>query len=214
MMKKVMKMVIMAMVVFGLSACGNTVTEGETEEKVITESTSEEAERASTWEITTEEITTEDVTSEEVEQQAEDNANTDTSDSENDGFSNKETMGHSDGSYYGTWKVTAYYIPGVSAMSSEDAEGYIGKTCEYSEDVFNGDGEVTDGPDYQEFECTAADFSASYKDAAFEDVGITTDSVKQVNVSNSYDFGCSFYVKDANTILISQDGAFFEAVRQ
>jgi len=212
MMKKVMKMVIMAMAVFGLTACGNTVTKGDTEEKVITESTSEETEQASTWEVTTEEITTENVTSEETKQQTEDDANA--SDSENDGFSNKETMGHSDGSYYGTWKVTAYYIPGISAMSAEDAEGYIGKTCEYSEDVFNGDGEVTDGPDYQEFECTAADFSASYKGAAFEAVGITTDSVKQVNVSNSYDFGCNFYVKDANTILITQDGAFFEAVRQ
>lgn len=212
MMKKVMKMVFLAMVICGLSACKNAVTEDGTDAVVTTQSTSGVTEEVSTEEITTEAVQTEDVTSEEAEKQQEEN--TDTSNSDDDGFSNKETMGNSDGSYFGTWKVTAYYIPGISAMSSEDAEGYIGKTCEYSEDVFNGDGEVTDGPDYQEFECSAADFSASYKGAAFESVGIAGDSVKQVNVSNSYDFGCNFYVKDANTILITQDGAFFEAVRQ
>lgn len=99
-------------------------------------------------------------------------------------------------------------------MSAEDAEGYIGKTCEYSAEIFNGDGEVTDAPDYQEFVETESDFSINYRGATFETLGITGDSVKQINVSNSYGFGCSFYVKDENTILICQDGVFFEAVRQ
>lgn len=63
-------------------------------------------------------------------------------------------------------------------------------------------------------EQTADDFSANYGGITLDSVGITADSVKQVNVSNAFDFGSSFYVKDANTILISSDGVFFEAVRQ
>ncbi|MGN0495423.1 MAG: hypothetical protein ACI4GW_04290 [Lachnospiraceae bacterium] len=126
----------------------------------------------------------------------------------------EETESNLDGNYFGTWEVVKYYMPGVTALSKEEADGYIGKVCVYSEDSFTGDGAVTNAPDYQECEMTANDFSTYYGGITFDSVGITADSVKQVNVSNAYDFGSSFYVTGTNTILISSDGVFFEAVRQ
>ena len=212
-MKKLFKVMMLTVAICGLTACGYvTVTnesKGTDEVKVEdVEDSEEETEASSTEDATTKEETTE------AANQQEDETNAEADDGDDGGFTNKETKSNSDGSYFGTWKVTKYYIPGISALTNKEAEGYIGKICEYSEDVFTGDGAVTDAPDYQEFEQTADDFSANYGGITLDSIGITADSVKQVNVSNAYDFGSSFYVKDANTILISSDGVFFEAVRQ
>lgn len=133
---------------------------------------------------------------------------------EDSGVINKETKSNSYESYFGTWKVTKYYMPGINALSMEEAKGYIGKVCEYSEDTFTSDGAVTYQPDYQEFEETSDDFLTNYGGITLSSIGITADSVKWVNINNSFDFGSSFYVKDDNTILISMDGVFFEAVKQ
>lgn len=230
-MNKRMTIIYITMLICGLFACGKPAGKENTDTETTTENTEDMAKTAAAEEDTEEGTSATEGTGKETTEQEEKEFDADTVDnkksseadkktsaasvdSEDGSTADKEPKDDSDNSYFGTWKVTAYYMPGVSAMSAEDAEGYMGKICEYLADVFDGDGEVTQAPDYQEFTETEADFSANYRGATFESVGIAGDLVKQVNVSNSYAFGCSFYVKDASTILICQDGVFFEAVKQ
>ncbi len=216
-MRKGMTAIYITILIFGLCACGKPSVEENKATGITVENTKEITETAAlqgdteTAAHVTEDISEKpEVTTEQTEQEN----NTVSADSEESGTAEKKVENRADESYFGTWEVTAYYMPGISAMSAEDAEDYMGKVCEYSADAFNGDGEVTQAPDYQESIETEADFSVNYRGATFESVGIAGTSVKLVNVSDSYAFGCSFYVKDANTILICQDGVFFEAVKR
>ena len=120
----------------------------------------------------------------------------------------------SDLSYYGTWKITRYYMPGITAMSKDEADGYVGMVLTYSTDAFVYNGNANDNPDYQEHELTAEEFASNYGGATFDSLGITSSSVKQVDISNADDLGWSFFVKDENTLLINKDGVFFEAEKQ
>lgn len=209
-MKKSIKIMLIAAMVCGLTACGDTTALGTRDTEAMLEGMDKVMEEA-----VTDEASEEEGTATVTEQPQTEENSMEAADGGKDGFSNKETMSHSDESYFGTWKITAYYMPGVSAMSDEEAEGYIGKTCMYSADVFNGDGEVTDYPDYQEFEQTADDFAAGYNNkVTLESIGIGSTAVKGVNVSNALGFGCYFLVKDEKTILIMWDGVFFEAEKQ
>ena len=120
----------------------------------------------------------------------------------------------SDLSYYGTWKITRYYMPGITAMSKDEADGYVGMVLEYSTDAFTYNEHANSDPDYSETEVTAEEFAANYGGATFDSLGIISASVKQVDISNADDPGWSFFVKDANTLLINRDGVFFEAEKQ
>lgn len=211
-MKKSIKIMITAVLLCGLTACGDTTSLATKDTETMIGGIEKITEEAAT-DHAADEVSEEEETDAVTEQPQTEENSMDAADSGKDGFSDKETMSHSDESYFGTWKITAYHMPGVSAISDTEAEGYIGKTCTYSADVFNGDGEVTDYPDYQEFEQTADDFTAAYK-IALESIGITSETVKGVNVSNALGFGCNFLIKDEKTILITWDGVFFEAERQ
>lgn len=218
-MDKWMKIIFLLILIGGLSACGKPAANENTDTAMTTENTEEMTEVITTEAVSEEEVlSTENISEGTVEaagkETTEKETDTAATDSKGSSAADNETKDNSDSGYFGTWQVTAYYMPGISAMSAEDAEAYIGKTCEYSADLFNGNGEVTDAPVYQEFMEAESDFSANYRGATFESLGITGDLVKLINVSNSYGFGCIFYIKDANTILICQDGVFFEAVRQ
>ena len=123
-MKKLFKVMMLTVAICGLTACGYvTVTnesKGTDEVKVEdVEDSEEETEASSTEDATTKEETTE------AANQQEDETNAEADDGDDGGFTNKETKSNSDGSYFGTWKVTKYYIPGISALTNKEAEGYI-----------------------------------------------------------------------------------------
>ena len=216
-MRKGLAIIYITILFFGLSACVNPSVEENKDTGITTENTAEITETTMLQEDTEKaDPVTEDISEEPevtTEQQTELENDMVPAGSKESGTAEKKEEDRADESFFGTWKVTAYYIPGVSAMTLEDAQGYVGKVCEYSADAFNGDGEVTQTPDYQEFEETESDFAMDYR-ATFESVGLTGDSVKKIEISNSYGFGCQFFIKDADIILICQDGVFFEAVRQ
>ena len=118
-------------------------------------------------------------------------------------------------SYYGKWKVTVYYAPYITAITTEEMNALIGAECEYGLDAFISKGNKLDSPQYSEGVETKADFEADWENQiTFETLGITADTVKQISVDNSYDFGSTFYIRDANTIMILYEGVFFEAVKE
>lgn len=122
-------------------------------------------------------------------------------------------------SYYGKWKVTQYYAPYITAITTEEMNTLIGAECEYGPDVFISRGNDLVSPHYSESEETKADFEAAWKNQiTFELLGIKADTIKQIFIDNAndntYDFGSMFYIRDNNTIMIMYEGVFFEAIRE
>lgn len=201
-MKRLAKAITLIMILGCLTACGNAeeAQEGELVSGAM-EFTGEQQGAFSTDIATTQEESSEAV----VEEAGSEAVNP----ADNESGSNA-----SDPGYYGTWKITRYYMPGITAMSKDEADGYVGMVLEYSTDTFTYNGHANSDPDYSETEVTAEEFAANYGGATFDSLGITSVSVKQVDISNADDLGWSFFVKDANTLLINRDGVFFEAEKQ
>ena len=201
-MKRLAKAITLIMILGCLTACGNAeeAQEGELVSGAM-EFTGEQQGAFSTDIATTQEESSEAV----VEEAGSEAVNP----ADNESGSNASAPG-----YYGTWKITRYYMPGITAMSKDEADGYVGMVLEYSTDTFTYNGHANSDPDYSETEVTAEEFAANYGGATFDSLGITSVSVKQVDISNADDLGWSFFVKDANTLLINRDGVFFEAEKQ
>lgn len=201
-MKRLAKAITLIMILGCLTACGNAeeAQEGELVSGAM-EFTGEQQGAFSTDIATTQEESSEAV----VEEAGSEAVNP----ADNESGSNA-----SDPGYYGTWKITRYYMPGITAMSKDEADGYVGMVLEYSTDTFTYNGHANSDPDYSETEVTAEEFAANYGGATFDSLGITSAAVKQVDISNADDLGWSFFVKDANTLLINRDGVFFEAEKQ
>lgn len=207
-MKKTIKAITLVMILGCLTACGSAkdsdmeVTEAQAE--LVNTEIEFTGEQQGVF--STDTATTEDKSSEAVVEEASSEAVNPVGE-ESDG-------NDSDLSYYGTWKITRYYMPGITAMSKDEADGYVGMVLEYSADTFTYNGHANSDSDYSENEVTAEEFAANYGGATFDSLGITSASVKQVDISNADDPGWSFFVKDANTLLINRDGVFFEAEKQ
>lgn len=201
-MKRLAKAITLIMILGCLTACGNAeeAQEGELVSGAM-EFTGEQQGVFSTDIATMQEESSEAV----VEEAGSETVNP----ADNESGSNA-----SDPGYYGTWKITRYYMPGITAMSKDEADGYVGMVLEYSTDTFTYNGHANSDPDYSETEVTAEEFAANYGGATFDSLGITSVSAEQVDISNADDLGWSFFVKDANTLLINRDGVFFEAEKQ
>ncbi len=118
-------------------------------------------------------------------------------------------------SYYGSWKIVDFLAPGITALSTGDMEGYIYLPLTYSDDLFQSEDITLEDPTYTESVITKEDFAASYQNqVTFEYLNIAADSIVSVSISNSAEFGSTFYVADENTLYIPFDGAFFKASRQ
>ncbi len=116
--------------------------------------------------------------------------------------------------YYGSWNVTSCvgFAP-VSALTPEEIEELLGTVIAYDEDRFVWKGRIYDAPAYQENIETSEDFALSYNNAlTFTDLGLTESEATVVTVDCDA-LGNYFYVKDENTLVISYNGAFFEASR-
>lgn len=207
-MKRLAKATALVMILGCLTACGSTKDSDMevTEEQAELLNTEIEFTGEQQGVFSTDIATTEDKSSETVIEEA-------SSEAVNP-VGEKSDGNDSDLSYYGTWKITRYYMPGITAMSKDEADGYVGMVLEYSADTFTYNGHANGDPDYSENEVTADEFAGNYGGATFDSLGITSASVKQVDISNADDPGWSFFVKDANTLLINKDGVFFEAEKQ
>ncbi|MDF2587897.1 MAG: peptidase BlaR1 [Anaerocolumna sp.] len=123
--------------------------------------------------------------------------------------------------YLGEWKISKVIAFGsVGTYSKEDAESLIGKSITFSSDKANyfGDSpsvmkESTSNPDYLETNLTSSDFTTNYR-MTFDKLGITSDSITEVTVTNKDGFVSNFLVKDDNTLIISGGGTYFELTRK
>lgn len=117
--------------------------------------------------------------------------------------------------YYGHWKIVDFLAPGITALSTEEMEGYIDVQLTYAEDSFTVDDVRLENPIYSEIAVTKEEFAEGHNDqVTFDSLHISGDFVTDVSISNSTAFGSMFYVADTDTLYVALDGAFFKAERQ
>ena len=120
--------------------------------------------------------------------------------------------------WYGSYIATDFIIRGVTAMGSREAEGLMSCLLKYSPNEFDCEGIHLESPVYEERIMNREDFETYYSGSGggytFEDLGIQGDSLLEVTISNSYEFGNTFYVCGDGRILIHHpQGVFFIAER-
>ena len=116
-------------------------------------------------------------------------------------------------SWYGSYIVKDYIIRGVTAIGNDEAEGLMMCLMEYGPDEFNSDGILLEAPTYKETLVSREEFAALHSGSGggctFETFGIEGDSLLEVTIDNSSELGNTFYVWDANRILIYHPGGAF-----
>lgn len=132
-----------------------------------------------------------------------------------------EVQGEGTEAFFGDWVINQVMAYGsVGTYSKESAEGLIGKSMSFSSGsatCFGDDAALIDqtisNPSYEKSEISSSDFITEYR-MTFEKLGISSDSVTIVNATDAEGNGCTFLVKDDNTLIVIGGGTYFELVRQ
>ncbi|WP_346795979.1 hypothetical protein R5M92_10950 [Halomonas sp. Bachu 37] len=73
---------------------------------------------------------------------------------------------------FGSWKITDVRFPGITAMTEQEADEWIGHTIHYNEDSASRNGQVCTDPTYTMDTISAHDF-ASMNRVSFEMLALT-----------------------------------------
>lgn len=116
--------------------------------------------------------------------------------------------------WYGIYAVTDYWNEGMSAMSDEDAEAYLGMELRYAADTLSWNDQICQSPEYAVSCMSSKDFSQGFNGyLEAKDLGIEGNEVHSVDVGNCDFFGGSFTIVDEYTIAIPYDGVYFIATK-
>lgn len=122
--------------------------------------------------------------------------------------------------FFGEWTITKNIANNkVSAYSKDEIEKMIGKKVTYSDTLASFDNNICSSPSYKKMTIiTKEEDEKNY--VKFADLGIKIESIINIEVfankeqSKSWiSAGSLFYVKDQNTLIMVDDGAFFELTR-
>ncbi|MDF2856961.1 MAG: hypothetical protein K0Q87_2812 [Neobacillus sp.] len=123
--------------------------------------------------------------------------------------------------FYGQWvikKVLAYGP--VGTYSNDDIKNIEGRKLSFSKERAScfGDqikylNDVAINPIYKKTVVSKSDFVTGYR-LKPDALGIKSDSIIQINASDSKGNGCVFFIKDNDTLILAGGGAFFELVRE
>lgn len=127
----------------------------------------------------------------------------------------------SEENFYGQWIIKKQLAYGpVGTYSNEDIKNILGKRLSFSKEKASCFGEqlsslgkVVEEPIYKKSSILKSDFEANNR-ITFERLGIKGDSIIEVMVTSLKDIECIFYVKDANTLILSGGGVYFELIRE
>ena len=116
--------------------------------------------------------------------------------------------------WHGDWIIEDYVLSPVSAWSEEEAQARLGQVVSYGKQTAISAGESFPGPFYVEEAETAQAFSDGYRGGlTFGDIWLDGEEARRVTVNNATFLGDSFYLRNENSLVIHQDGAFFLAER-
>jgi hypothetical protein len=119
----------------------------------------------------------------------------------------------------GTWKVTGYSMPGITAMTEDEARAHEGQTVELGDAEALSNGERCAAPKYPVRSVDTEDFLAAEFNLPPESLKPVAgkDSITVVEISCDdapwTAFGSLVIEVDADHVLTPWDGAFFELER-
>lgn len=119
-------------------------------------------------------------------------------------------------SVFGAWRVVAHHAPGISAMSGEQADAWIGRAARYEEGAATFGEEQCDEATYS---VESADEDTFYSDfgVALSGIGADSSSVSVFDVQCEGESwtapGSTLIVESSERAWTLWDGVFFELVR-
>ncbi|SHJ32042.1 bla regulator protein blaR1 [Clostridium cavendishii DSM 21758] len=124
--------------------------------------------------------------------------------------------------FFGNWIITKHLASGpVTALSDNDINNVIGKKLSFSEEKSSCFGEdisslnnIINNPVYKKSIISKDNFAAGYRQRlTFEKLGISSDSITDVTVTDQNENSCYFFIKDNNTLILSSGGVYFQLNR-
>ncbi len=123
--------------------------------------------------------------------------------------------------YNGKWIISRVLAFGQGGTySKEDAEGLIGKEMNFSADKVTCFGDkisdldnIAKAPTYTATDYSDSDFLSYYR-MSFDLLGLSGDKVTEVSARDAQGNGCTFLVKDENTLIVVGGGTYFELTRK
>ena len=119
--------------------------------------------------------------------------------------------------FFGEWKIIKLLAYGaVSVYSNEDVKTMLGKKMIFTDDkascfddqLSSLDTLITN-PKYNKTVISKTDFVAEER-MIFEKLSINKDSVTKVEISDSNDNRCCFFIKDSKTLILMGGGIYLE----
>ncbi|MDF2487040.1 MAG: peptidase BlaR1, partial [Herbinix sp.] len=118
--------------------------------------------------------------------------------------------------YYGDWTINQLVAFGQSGTySREDVAGLIGRDMSFTADSATSFGDqasyidiIANNPTYTATEYTSEDFIAYYR-MSFDLLGLTGDTVTEIVAVDAEGNGCTFLIKDENTLILVGGGTYF-----
>lgn len=135
--------------------------------------------------------------------------------------SSEENQPEQSETYYGKWLIKKQLVYGpVGTYSNDDIKKMLGKKLSYSNEKAMYETNTCEKPAYKKSTISQTDFEASNK-VKFSNLGITNNSIVQVIVYSDSSYkniwngtGCTFYIKDQNTLILFDGGVYFELDRE
>jgi len=115
--------------------------------------------------------------------------------------------------FYGNWIVKDNPVSGsVSSSSSEDVKNIVGQKLNYSEGQASYGNNICTSPVYKKSNISETDFESNNR-VNIKKLNLAGFPIKRIDVDGLSGMGSTFYVKDANTLLVYEGGFYFELIR-
>lgn len=122
--------------------------------------------------------------------------------------------------FYGQWQIEKVLAFGpVGTYSNDDIKTIIGKKLAFSKESASCFGDQVDilnnialNPVYKKSVNLKSDFESSNR-MTFEKLGINGDSITEIDAVDAKGNGCTFFIKDDNTLILFGGGVYFELIR-
>lgn len=208
-MKKIVVTIIMLSAMLGLSACGSKA-EWETVQIQAEEIGQKDS-------VPDSGQGSEDAQTGDTESRTEKNAETPGTEEQGGNQGTENADANADINFYGDWVAAEWKMPGIGAMSAEEADGCVGETFTFEKDYAVCMGEKLENPRYAESTIKEEELSQRYRGVSFESLDISKDAVTAVEIENAPDtcrFGSMLYLADENTIYAEWEGVFLRLERK
>jgi hypothetical protein len=118
---------------------------------------------------------------------------------------------NSEPSYFGNWIVEK--LVGSTPISTDANETIIGTKVTYSKEEASFGKDTISNPDYKEEVLSEATFIEDYRNK-FKDIGITSKSVRTIEITNWSNIGNILMIKDDQTMIFLWNGNYYEMKKE